>query len=261
MKAPAPALELARWIVWEDDGLLAVNKPAGVLSQGGEGGAGVNVVDLARSHLGHTQVGVLHRLDRNVSGLVLISKNARAARAMSALFAAGEVTRIYQAVVRGRPPAEAFAVDAWLAKDPVRNEVRAATAEALATLPDAERRAYRPAHTEAELIRTFRTALGACAVLEVRPITGRSHQLRVHLAHIGCPIIGDPKYGVAAHGVNRPLLHAARIEFIHPRSRASVVLEAPVPWTEPQLRALRPVQASAAAERRPVRPRSPRRRR
>src|SRR5690349_9055426 len=104
---PSPELDFAGWIVWEDEGLIAVDKPAGVLSQGGEGGAGVNLVDLARAHLGRSgSVGVLHRLDRNVSGVVLLSKDAGAAREMSALFAAHEVERVYRAVVRGTPPSD-----------------------------------------------------------------------------------------------------------------------------------------------------------
>src|SRR5215472_18891274 len=119
--APSPALDFARWIVWEDDWLVAVDKPAGVLSQGGDGGSGVNVVDLARDHLGQGGIGVLHRLDRNVSGVVLVAKKRAAASAMSRLFQKGAVERTYRAVVRGDAPADAFAMDAWLAKDSGRN--------------------------------------------------------------------------------------------------------------------------------------------
>src|SRR4051812_1983152 len=82
-RAPAPELDFARWILWEDEHLIAVDKPAGVLSQGGEGGEGINLVDLARAHLGIDGIGVLHRIDRNVSGVVLIAKGPRAARAVT----------------------------------------------------------------------------------------------------------------------------------------------------------------------------------
>ena len=193
-----------------------------MLSQGGEGGAGVNVVDLARAHLAKPSgVGVLHRIDRNVSGVVLVAKEHGIASAMTKLFAKGEVERTYRAIVRGAPRAEAFTMDAWLKKDARTNEVRAKDD------PGGDRE-YRAARTEARVLRR----LGAYAELEVRPITGRSHQIRVHLAHAGLPIVGDPKYGVAARGVNRPLLHAERVSFVHPRTRKRVTIEAPVPWRD-----------------------------
>ncbi len=243
-RAPAPKLEFARWILWEDDDLVAVEKPAGVLSQGGEGGEGVNVVDLARAYLGFGGVGVLHRIDRNVSGIVLVAKNHVAAAAMTKLFARGDVERVYRAVVRGSPPSDALVMDAWLAKDPVKNEVRAARADAQ---PGPE---YRPARTIAQVVRRFRAPLGACASLDVRPITGRSHQIRVHLASAGLPIVGDPKYGVAARGVNRPLLHAARIAFRHPRTREPIVVESRVPWTDEDLVRLAPIASRSPRPRR-----------
>jgi RluA family pseudouridine synthase len=217
MRAPAPKLDFASWIVFEDAWLLAVDKPAGVLSQGGEGGEGINVVDLARAHLGKPTVGVLHRIDRNVSGVVLIAKDHGIASAMTKLFATGAVERVYRAIVRGSPEKDIFTIDAWLKKDERTNEVRARKDEAPG---------FRPAKTDVRVIRR----MGAKTELEVRPITGRSHQIRVHLAFAGLPIVGDPKYGVADRSTNRPLLHAERVSFMHPRTKKRVTIEAPIPW-------------------------------
>jgi RluA family pseudouridine synthase len=230
--APSPALDFPSWIVWQDEGLIAIDKPAGVLSQGGEGGAGVNVVDLARAYLGRQDVGVLHRVDRNVSGVVLVAKDPGAARSMTMLFQKGQVERVYRAVVRGEPRGDTLRLEAWLAKDEATNEVRAASAEQLAGLADEVRRAFKPARTDVTVLSRRRTPLGPCAVLDVRPATGRSHQIRAHLGHAGLPIVGDPKYGVPAQGINRPLLHARLVAFTHPRTRVRVVIEAPVPWTD-----------------------------
>ncbi|MFO0684770.1 MAG: RluA family pseudouridine synthase [Sandaracinus sp.] len=232
----APALDLGAWIVWRAEGLVIVDKPAGVLSQ--PGADGPNLVDLARTYFGESGIGVLHRLDRNVSGLVMLATRKDAARAMSEAFARGEVDRRYAAIVRGSPSTQALAIDAWLDKDETRNVVRARDA---AALTEAERGAFVHARTEITVEARFSALFGRGAAVEARPITGRSHQIRVHLAHVGLPIVGDPKYGVRVRGLDRPLLHARTMRFRPPDAQEEVVVTAREPWSLPEVRALRPM--------------------
>ncbi len=237
---PSPALEFASWIVWEDEWLVAVDKPAGVLSQGGEGGAGRNLVDLARAHYGLPAMGVLHRIDRNVSGVVLLAKDPRAARGLSEMMGTDAIERVYVAVVLGSPEREAFDIDASLVKDARVNEVTAFADPSAA--PPGLRELLKLARTSVAVTRRFRAPIGECAVLDVRPRTGRSHQIRAHLKFARLPILGDPKYGVAVDGLRRPLLHAGRVGFTHPMTQQAVECVASVPWADGTLvkmRALR----------------------
>lgn len=228
-------------IVWQKGALVAVSKPAGVASQGGEGLAGNNLVDLARAHFKLEHVGVLHRLDRNVSGLVLLALDAETARVMSAQLRDHEIGRRYLAVVRGKPAQDRFEIDAWLAKDEKRNQTRAVDEAELAQLAEHERRAFKPARTRVAVRERFSAPIGQCAALELELVTGRSHQIRAHLAHAGLPIIGDPKYGIAARALDRPLLHAHQLAFSAPGGEAIELHDAP-PWSSAELRALRRVE-------------------
>lgn len=225
-------------VVWEREGIAAIEKPAGLLSQGGPGASGANVVDLARARFGSDAVGVLHRLDRNVSGLVLVSLARDVADGMTRAFAGGLVERRYEAVVRGggrgggggeqdRAP---WVIDAPLAKDPRTNQV--------AVVP-AGTPGSKDARTRVALRERLQAPLGRLAILDCWPITGRSHQIRAHLAHAGLPLVGDPKYGTAARGVHRPLLHATALSFVHPRTRERVELSSSPPWAISDLRVLR----------------------
>jgi len=212
-------------VLWQSDGLVVVDKPAGILSQPGSDGP--NLVDLARAHFAQDTIAVLHRLDRNVSGLVMLATRKAEARAMSDSFQAGEVDRRYVAVVRG-VPADALVIDAWLDKDEARNVVRARDE---ASLSASDRESFVAARTEVRLESRFSALFGRAAVVEARPITGRSHQIRVHLAHVGLPIVGDPKYGVPVRGIDRPLLHARELRFVHPTTREPITIRSVEPWS------------------------------
>lgn len=235
-------------IVWERGALVAVSKPAGVASQGGDGLAGNNLVDLARGHWKREQVAVLHRLDRNVSGLVLLALDSETARAMSAQLREQEIGRRYTAVVRGTPELDAFEIDAPLAKDERSNQTRAATQEQLATMPERERNSFKHALTRVRVVERFSAPVGRCAVLDVELVTGRSHQIRAHLAFAGLPILGDPKYGAPARGLRRPLLHAHALSFTAPDGER-VALSDPPPWSASELRALRRVEGRDRSKR------------
>lgn len=230
-----PVPSFASRIVWQSEGLVVVDKPAGVLSQ--PGSEGPNLVDLARAHFAQATIAVLHRLDRNVSGLVMLATRKTEARAMSDAFARGDVDRRYVAVVRGVPATESAVLDAWLDKDEARNVVRARDASALS---ENERGQFVEARTEIRVEARFSALFGRGAVLEARPITGRSHQIRVHLAHVGLPIVGDAKYGLAVRGIDRPLLHARELRFVHPTTREPVTLRTPEPWSMTRVRAAKP---------------------
>lgn len=219
--------DVAGWLVHLDAGLAVVDKPAGLLSQPGPAGE-PDLVTLARRHLADGGSGVLHRLDRNVSGLVLIARTPEVARFLSAQMARGEIVREYVAIVRGSPAEDRFVIEARLTKDEKTNVVRVDAAG------DAAR-------TEVEVLRRAAGLVGRLALLRVRPISGRSHQIRVHLAHAGLPIVGDTKYGVAAKGLHRPLLHASRIELLDERTGERRAFEAPAPFTLEETVTLRKV--------------------
>lgn len=236
MRREDETFSFASRIVWQSEGLVLVDKPAGVLSQ--PGSEGPNLVDLARAHFRQDAVAVLHRLDRNVSGLVMLATRKTEARAMSEAFAKGDVDRRYVAIVRGVPEAQT-AIDAWLDKDASRNLVRA---RASAELSDADREQFVAALTEVRLEARFSALFGRGAIVEARPITGRSHQIRVHLAFVGLPIVGDVKYGLAVRGIDRPLLHAREIRFTHPTTREPVAVRVAEPWS---LEAVRTARAFA----------------
>jgi 23S rRNA pseudouridine1911/1915/1917 synthase len=211
-------------ILYEDNHCLAVNKPARLPTAGDESGD-LPLLERARDYLrekyqkpGNVFVGLVHRLDRPVSGVVLFARTSKAAARLSDQFRRGTVTKTYQTVVEGRPPrAEAELVD-WLLKDEARNIVRRVPA------------GTRDAKESVLRYRVLRS-LGSLTLVEITPVTGRSHQIRVQLAGIGTPIYGDVKYGSTHRFHEAIALHAATLEFEHPTSKTPVKVHAPLPST------------------------------
>jgi 23S rRNA pseudouridine1911/1915/1917 synthase len=236
-------------IRFQDEHLLVVDKPAGVVTHPGAGQAhGTLAQALAGLAAGGDpeRAGIVHRLDRETSGLLVVAKSEAVHRALRALLAERAITREYLALVEGRPPARTGTIDAPLGRDRrLRTRVSTDTDEP------------REAVTHFAVER----ALPATTLLRVRLETGRTHQIRAHLLAIGHPVVGDPEYGhPGLLGLARQFLHAARLAFRHPVSGAPVDVRSPLPAdlaaalvlaeageaaagarTEPRSRAARPV--------------------
>jgi 23S rRNA pseudouridine1911/1915/1917 synthase len=201
-------------VLYEDNHCIAVNKPAGVLTQGDATGE-PSLLDAVRDDLkrryhkpGNVYVGLVHRLDRPTSGVVLFARTSKAAGRLSAQFRAGAIEKLYWAIVEGQCPADSGEWVDRLWKDEHRNVVEAVP-PGTAGARDAR-----------VAFRVLDRSSGS-TMLELRPLTGRSHQLRVQLGSRGLPILGDRKYGgkarlLALDGQPRVALHARRIAFTHP---------------------------------------------
>ena len=208
-------------IVLEDADLLVVNKPAGLTvhpAPGHPSGTLVNALLSAVRDLagigGELRPGIVHRLDKDTSGLLVVAKSDAAHRALAAQFKAHTAQRTYLAVVRGRMRRNEGTISAALGRHPVRRT-------RIAVVPEG-----RHAVTHYAVLERLRDATLVACRLE----TGRTHQIRVHLAHAGHPLIGDPVYGRArAPEIARQALHAARLEFAHPRTGRRVTCTAPLP--------------------------------
>jgi 23S rRNA pseudouridine1911/1915/1917 synthase len=222
--------ELPLEIVYEDDDLLVVNKPAGMVVHVGAGVRSGTLVNALLFHIstlaraaGDLRPGIVHRLDRMTSGLVVVAKNDRALRELSRQFKSREVHKTYLALVHGRVAADCGEIGEPVGRDP-RRRIRMRTAGLGA----------REAQTRYHVKQRF----PHFTLLEVHPLTGRTHQIRVHLASIGHPVVGDTLYGAPSKlringsqekTLERNFLHAAAIRFRHPSSDETLKFEAPLP--------------------------------
>lgn len=262
--APEPRAEaIALDILYEDDGLIVVNKPAGIVVHPAAGNWTGTLVNALIHHCGESlsgiggvaRPGVVHRIDKETSGLLVVAKHDRAHQGLTAAFAAHDIERAYEAIVHGAPRPGAGTIDAALAR-------AEGDRKKFAVVKEWERPDARRAVTRYKVLEAYgrsRAKLKGDAVaslVECRLETGRTHQIRVHMASIGHPLIGDPVYGrgpglsgvrpddeaggraiAAAVKFRRQALHARTLGFNHPLTGAPLHFEAAPPADFEMLRA------------------------
>jgi 23S rRNA pseudouridine1911/1915/1917 synthase len=256
---PAPlkatAEEIPLDVIYEDADLAVVNKPAGMMVHAGSGqnedarsrGTLVNALLFRFKKLsatgGDLRPGIVHRLDKDTSGLIVVAKNDRTHAALAELFASRKIKKSYIALVQGTVERAKGTINASVGRDPMRR-----TRMTAKPLGDA-----RTAVSHYEVIKRFANRFGKFTLVKVRIETGRTHQIRVHMASIGHPVVGDTLYGgsgqltdqVASQAatskaarrkaeperlrLGRNFLHSARLEFAHPKTGKLLELEAPLP--------------------------------
>lgn len=230
LPAPAPAAHAAEpiplAIVFENQDLLVINKPAGMVVHPAAGHVGSTLVNAVLGHDSEIEgvgdearPGIVHRLDKDTSGLIVVAKNEAAHRSLQCQFSERSVEKIYLALVDGSPPTDTGRIEAAIARDLNERKRMALVSES---------KGGKPALTEYRVVEKF----AAHSLLECRPLTGRTHQIRLHLAHVlKCPIVGDTVYGrrKPTLPLERHFLHAARLTLTLPRTRKRQTFTAPLP--------------------------------
>ncbi len=219
-------MSLAEQILYEDNHLIALNKLPGQIVQADKTGD-LCLADLLKAYIkerdskpGNVFCGVIHRLDRPVSGVVLFAKTSKALSRMNQLIKERDFRKVYRAVVTQAPPSPSGHLEDYLLRNPKLNK-SFVTADA--------------SHPEAKLASLDYTLLatskGGYHLLEIELHTGRHHQIRCQLAHMGCPIKGDLKYGAPRSNPDGSIsLHAYQVVFDHPVQHETVTITAPQPW-------------------------------
>lgn len=218
------AEEIPLDIVFENDDLIVVNKPAGMVVHPAAGHSSGTLVNAVLGYdpefgeiSGEERPGVVHRLDKETSGLIVMAKNDAAHRWLQDQFRLRKVEKVYLALVDGAPPTPTGRVEAAIGRDPSHRKK-------MAILPPGK---GREAVSEYKTLESFK----AHTLLEFHPLTGRTHQIRLHCAFLECPIVGDKVYGRKSQSVqlDRHFLHAARLKITLPGEKKPRQFEAPLP--------------------------------
>jgi 23S rRNA pseudouridine1911/1915/1917 synthase len=210
-------------VLYEDNHLIAINKRAGDIVQVDDTGD-EPLDEKVKKYIAKKYnkpngafLGVVHRLDRPVSGVILFAKTSKALERINNMFKGREMHKTYYAVVRKKPQPEAGNLIHWLVKNPQKNVTKPHHHEVKGSL-------------RSELNYSLVGELNGYYLIEVDPITGRPHQIRVQLSTLGCPIVGDNKYGYPRGSLRKSIcLHARKLQFIHPIKKEPVLIIAPVP--------------------------------
>ena len=214
---PSPA-DLQPWdiplsIVFEDEHLMVIDKPAGMTVHPAPGNEDHTLANAVLAHVpdiegigGERRPGIVHRLDKDTSGLIVVAKDERTHAHLSNQFKSRGVSKVYLALVAGHPSPPEADIDAPIGRRPHDRQRMAIVSTG------------RPAITRYRVVTSYKRS----TLVEARPRTGRTHQIRVHLASVGHPVVGDAVYGRLVAGLSRQFLHAHRLAFLHPSSREVV---------------------------------------
>ncbi|PIQ86574.1 MAG: RNA pseudouridine synthase [Candidatus Omnitrophica bacterium CG11_big_fil_rev_8_21_14_0_20_45_26] len=216
--------EMTPRIIFEDTHLIVLSKPAGLLSQGEESSSD-NLVDWLRQYLGRNYVGLVHRLDRNTSGMMVVAKRTKAANRLTESLRSGELKRSYLAWLEGSLKGS-FEWHHWLQKDRQKNVVGIAEPNALNA---------KEAELKGQSVAAGEWRAHPVSLVEFKLETGRSHQIRVQSAAMGYPVLGDQKYG-AKLPFPRPALHSYRLSFPHPMSKECLTFTDDLPQDMSQIK-------------------------
>jgi 23S rRNA pseudouridine1911/1915/1917 synthase len=217
--SPLSPEEIPLGVIYEDDDLLVVDKPAGLAVHPAPGHPGRTLVNAVLARLpdlpdkdGNPRPGIVHRLDKDTSGIILVAKNRIAQADLAAQFKSRSVSKTYLVLVKGKLAPESGIIEAAIGRDPKDRQRMAVVSRG------------REARTAYRVIKY----IGGYSLLEIKPETGRTHQIRVHLAAIGYPVVGDATYGVRTPNLSRQFLHASKLGFRLPSSGEYVEFESPL---------------------------------